>query len=64
MRLAELQMLITVAPGPNSLITWRHAPHGIVGVGVGVYTTTARILRSPAVAAVKTAVRSAQLQRP
>ncbi len=54
----------TVASGPNSLITWRQAPHGIVGSVVGVYTTTARSERSPAVKAVKIAVRSAQLHSP
>src|SRR6516165_5091524 len=30
------QTLTTRASGPNSLITWRHAPHGAAGLGVGV----------------------------
>jgi hypothetical protein len=64
MRLVDLQIPITAACGPNSLITWRQAPHGIVGVGVGVKTTTASSVRSPAEAAVKMAVRSAQLHSP
>jgi hypothetical protein len=57
-------MPITIALGPNSLMTWRQAPHGAVGTCVGVYTTTARMARSPAEAAVKMAVRSAQLLKP
>jgi len=31
------QTLTTRQAGPNSLITWRHAPHGADGVGVGVF---------------------------
>lgn len=30
------QTLITSASGPNSLITWRQAPQGALGFGVGV----------------------------
>ena len=64
MRRGELQTPMTGASGPNSLITCRQAPQGIVGIGVGVYTTTARSFRSPADMAVKMADRSAQLHRP
>ena len=42
MRAEPSQTEMTSASGPNSLITWRHAPHGAVGSDVGVNTITAR----------------------
>ena len=41
MRFFESHTLITIASGPNSLITCLQAPQGGVGSGVGVYTATA-----------------------
>lgn len=64
MRVFESQKLKTSVSAPNSWITWRQAPQGAVGRGVGVYTATALIERSPAATAEQMAVRSAQVQSP
>src|ERR1700742_5222212 len=59
----RLVQITSVSP-PNSPSTWRHMPHGVMGVGRSAITAMALNFLWPSATAWNTALRSAQIVAP